>query len=64
MTTKEKVICTAYTGISFGETVEFHKYAEEKLGRPIQSLEFGFEYFWEELKKATKEDFIKMLEEK
>jgi hypothetical protein len=57
VTKKEAAIVTAYTGILIGEFDEFHKYAEESLGRSIMTHEFGFKITWNELHAATHDDF-------
>lgn len=59
MTLEEKVIATAYTGISFvqgAEIDDFFQYVSKKLGRPV----FIHEDFWKELKEKSKSDFINM----
>ena len=66
MTPKEAAVVTAYTGIMIGEFETFHKYATEKLERPIFSNEMVNSEFWEELRLLSKKDFIsiKIQEEK
>ena len=61
MTDKEKAIVTAYTGIAMlaGDKFDiFHRYIEEKMGRPIWTHELASKEVWEEIKEATREDFI------
>lgn len=58
MTKREAAIVTAYTGIMIGSIEHFHKYAEEILTRPVMTHEFGFPETWEELKEASKYDFM------
>lgn len=57
MTIREKVIVTAYTGISMleGEELnELYKYLEELYGRPVYTHEIPFL----DIQEKSKEDFI------
>ena len=66
MTDKEKAIVMAYTGIAMlvGDKFDiFHRYIEEKMGRPIWSHELASKEVWEEIKEATKEDFNRLCRE-
>ena len=58
MTKREGAIVSAYTGVLIGKFSDFHKYAEEKLGRPIWTHEMVGKEFWNRLNSASKEDFI------
>lgn len=58
MTKREKAIVTAYTGILMGDFSDFHEYIEEKLDRPVWTHEFGSRSLWDEIKEASKEDFL------
>lgn len=58
MTSKEAAIVCAYTGINLGKFSVFHKYAEEILGRPIFTHEFGNKAVAEEVHNKSKKDFI------
>lgn len=58
MTEKERVIVTAYTGILMSGLTNFYKYAEEKLNRPVFTHDLIKEEVWNELKEASKEDFL------
>lgn len=60
MTSEEKLIVSAYTGVMMVGFNEFHKFAEEKLGRPILSHAFAFKTTTDELKEAVKADFLKL----
>ena len=65
MTDREKAIVMAYTGVCMlnGNKFNiFHKYAEELMGRPVYTHEFGFGLFAEELKRRATPDFIKLCE--
>lgn len=48
----------AYTGFLSGPFSEMHEYAEAKLGRPIFTHEFASEAFVEQLRAASKDDFL------
>jgi hypothetical protein len=65
MTPRESAIISAFTGISFGGKLfsEFHKYVEEKFGRPVWTHEMAEESFWMKLKELANDDFIKMCED-
>ena len=61
MTDREKAIVMAYTGICMlkGDKFNiFHKYAEDIMGRPVYTHEFGVDLFTNELKKKAEPDFI------
>lgn len=62
MTKREAAIVTAFTGVLIGEFSEFHKYAEEIMGRPIFTHEFADEEIEKKLKELSKPDILKMLE--
>jgi hypothetical protein len=66
MTDKEKAIVMAYTGVVMlkGEKFSiFHKYIEEIMKRPVFTYELGSEFIWEQIKEASKPDFIRLCEE-
>lgn len=63
MTKQEKLIVTAYTGILMVDWDEFHKFAEELLGRPIYSHEFSEEAVTNEIVAAVKEDFMRLCDD-
>ena len=48
----------AFTGISCGPFELFHKYSQEKLGRPIWTHEFAKEELMAEIKEASRDDFL------
>ena len=53
----------AYTGTTLltGEDFSiFHKYIENKLKRPVWTHELGFDVVFEQIKEASKEDFINL----
>ena len=63
MTKEEKIIVSAYTGYLMCDFSDVCKYIQEKLGRPIWTHEFAFESVQEEVKKKTKEDFLRLCKE-
>lgn len=48
----------AYTGIALGDFQTFHEYAEEVLGRPVWTRQFGNQAVADELKAASRADFL------
>lgn len=59
MTDREKAIVMAYTGACMltGDKFQiFHKYIEEIMGRPVQTIEMGF--IANEIKEKSKDDFM------
>ena len=67
MTDREKAIVMAYTGVTMlsGEKFSiFHEYVEEIMKRPVFTHELGSELVWEQIKEASKPDFIRLCREK
>jgi hypothetical protein len=60
ITKREAAIIMAYTGIVFGCPNEFHRYAEELLGRSIFIHEFTSPDFIRKLQTESEEDFINL----
>lgn len=60
MNRREASIITAYTGMLIGLPSDFHRYAEEKFGRPIMNIEMTESDFWNRIKKLSKDDFIEL----
>ena len=61
MTDLEKAVVMAYTGVAMltGDKFDiFHKYVQDKLGRPIWSHEFASKALWDEIKEKTEDDFL------
>lgn len=63
MTTREKAIVSAYTGILMGTMDELCKYIEEILGRPVWTHELADEKVFAEIKAKSKPDFLAICEE-
>lgn len=64
MTDREKAIVMAYTGVTMltGDKFQiFHKYVEEIMGRPVQTIEMGF--IANEIKEKSKADFMALCAE-
>ena len=62
MTTKERVIVSAYTGIRMCDMDLIEAYVQEKLGRPVLSNEWGDQRFNEIVKAMVAEDFLMLCE--
>lgn len=61
ITDRERAIIMAYTGASMlvGDKLSiFYAYVEEKLGRPVFTHELGYIETQEELKDASRDDFL------
>ena len=66
MTDREKAIVMAHTGICMlaGDKFQiFHKYVEDIMGRPIQTIEMSMESVVDEIKEKSKDDFIALCRE-
>ncbi|MBK5077618.1 hypothetical protein IL308_12770 [Lactococcus lactis] len=59
---RDLAVLTAYTGYMFGEFQNFHGYAEEIVGHPIFTNQFGNKQMSEKLHELSKEDFLKLHE--
>lgn len=62
MTTRERAIVSAYTGYLMCDFSDFHKYIEEKLGRPVWTHELASPQMQEEIHEATRRDFLELCE--
>ena len=62
MTTKERVIVSAYTGIRMCDMDLIEAYVQEKLGRPVLSNEWGDQRFPEIVQAMVAEDFLMLCE--
>jgi len=62
MTTKERVIVSAYTGIRMCDMDLIEAYVQEKLGRPVLSNEWGDQGFHEIVQAMVAEDFLMLCE--
>ena len=58
LTRREAFVITAFTGISTTNFGEFQGFAEKILGRPIWTHEFGSQAVWDDLKEATRDEFL------
>lgn len=58
MTHREKVIVSAYTGVLMCNFNDVHEYIEKILGRPVWTHELADDKIWDEIKEASKSDFI------
>ena len=62
MTTKERVIVSAYTGIRMCDMDLIEAYVQEKLGRPVLSNEWGDQRFHGIVQAMVAEDFLMLCE--
>ena len=62
MTTKERVIVSAYTGIRMCDMDLIEAYVQEKLSRPVLSNEWGDQRFHEIVQAMVAEDFLMLCE--
>lgn len=60
LTKEQAVIISGFTGILCGEFSDFHADVEKRLGRGVQTFEFGFKEFLAEVKRLYEADFIEM----
>lgn len=60
MSEQERIIVSAYTGYLMCEFDKVHEYIEKKLGRPVWTHELACKETWEEIRKATKDDFLSL----
>lgn len=60
MTKQEKIIVSAYTGVLMCDFSDMHEYIEKKLGRPVWTHELASKEVWDEIREATKSDFLKL----
>jgi hypothetical protein len=60
MTKREGSIVSAYTGILACDFVDFQKYVEEIMGRPVFTHEMGNKDIAEMIKEKSKVDFISL----
>ena len=60
LTKEQAVIISGFTGILCGEFADFHADVEKRLGRGVQTFEFGFKEFMAEVKRLYEADFIEM----
>ena len=63
MTTQEKIIVSAYTGVLMCGMAELQGAIETRLGRPVLTHELGSGPVWEEIKAAFKADFLDLCAE-
>lgn len=58
MTHREKVIVSAFTGILMCDFNDVHEYIEKILGKPVWTHQLADKKIWDEIKEASKTDFI------
>ena len=62
MTHREKVIVSAYTGILMCDFSDVHEYIEKILGGPVWTHQLADKKIQDEIKEASKSDFIAICE--
>ena len=60
MNEQERIIVSAYTGYLMCDFDKVHEYIEKKLGRPVWTHELTYKNVWEEIRNATKDDFMSL----
>ena len=60
LTKEQAVIISGFTGILCGEFSDLHADVEKRLGRGVQTFEFGIKEFIAEVKKIYEDDFIEI----
>ena len=55
---EQAAIIGAFTGYTLGPFGDIQEYAEKVLGRPVWTHEFADKGFREELKEASRSDFL------
>lgn len=58
LTKEQAAIIGAFTGIACGPFSDIHGYAEKVLGRSVWTHQFASKEFCEELREASRADFI------
>lgn len=58
LTKEQAAIIGAFTGFTAGPSSDIQEYAEKKLGRPIFTHEFADSGVAQELRDASREDFL------
>lgn len=61
LTKEQAAIIGAYTGFTAGPFADIHEYAERILKRSIFTHEFAREALTEELRAASKQDFLSLV---
>lgn len=62
MTKQEAILISAYTGYLLTKKFQdVHKFIEETLGRPVQTIEMGNDKFMEQLKQKLYPQIIEMI---
>lgn len=61
LTKEQAVVISAFTGVLACDFGDMHEYIEKKLGRPVFTHEMASEKVMEEIKAATKQDFLSLI---
>lgn len=60
MTREEAVIISAYTGVAMCSFGHIHEYIEKVLGRPVWTHELADPSVCEQIKDASRSDFVEL----
>lgn len=63
LTREQAAVISAYTGYLCGSFSALHEYAEKVLGRPVWTHQFGDKVVADELRGASKADFLSLVNE-
>lgn len=64
LTEEQAAIIGAFTGYLAGPFDEMHRYIEKVMGRPVFTHEMGDERIAQEIRDASKDDFLKIVRER
>lgn len=62
MTRHEAVVLSAFTGILMCDFQDMHEYIEKVMGYPVLTHEMGNREFMDEVKEATRSDFMEIVQ--
>lgn len=62
MNKREATIVSAFTGVMISDMESLQNYAEKVLDRPILTHEFGDEELLSELREASRDDMLSILD--
>lgn len=63
LTREQAAIISAYTGYLAGPFSDMHEYIEKVMGRPVWTHEMGGKDFNDQLRAASKSDFLSIVAE-
>ncbi len=63
LTKRQAAIIGAYTGVTCGSFADIQQYADELMGEPTWTHQFGNKIFAEKLRELAKPDFLALCSE-